>query len=761
MTALPTLTRDTAPALRLTGAHQDASRELGPSPALWIPIDRAAQVLGTTEGALRVRCTREFSGRGLAALMPGPSGRQCWHIHRSADPRLIREASPASLDRLTASIEALQSAPKAKRDEAVRKARVVIAFRAWRASPGVHVNRDYLAFAATVDADPSLAPAPCLRMAYEWDAKASGTSTDPRELAAMLLDRRGGDRRATDQAMSDEAWASFQALYLREPPLSLSQCWRAVRDIAVKQGWTWISESRCRQLAAERIPSRVRDYARLGASAADKIHITPVSQDPDKWAPGETWIGDHSRCDFFARVFAGGTWVARRLWLTVWVDWRTRLLCGWHIDERPSATTIRLALHHAIATRGLSVPRRVWVDNGKDYQSRQLHGKTRAASKQRALARAQRASSGGALPEDHAAREELASRLGLFAMLGIETHFAMPYNHNGKARVERFFGVAHQSFDRLQPSWCGSRPGARDADALAESVSDVMTLPTLEQVREQFAAWARAYNVDAERRIEDLDGLSPLEYYERYLPERRAALPASLAELQLEVETPRVVSKHGVTLKVGDTTLRYGSGHPALREFINTGKTVWLTYDPHDLSAVNVRDEDGRLVCVAELNRRHGAATDPVSKQHLREAQAQQRRERREAQRAATVGRSILTDVERAALAARDEAAAKGERRVLAATAAEPAPPMRLVRTLIDDDAQLAQEQRRELMPQREVRADAELDHAEMTTAALLDRLGREVQRDVPSPSESPVRVGGPARLSAAEMAARWEEDEL
>ena len=684
----PTSVAGPRPRLRLAGSAAPGSSAALAAPATerLIPIERVAAAMGRSEGAVRVLCQRRWASAGLASIRTGSDGRTRWHVDRAAHPALLREHAGPALEHRQDVEQAWARLTSAQREDSLRRARLVLAFRRWRAQPGVHVRDHYGAFVALVQADPSMGDAPPMTSVYRWDRRAPATTdATTTEIAMHLLDRRGGDRRAQDESVSDDAWSAFAALYLREPPISLALAHKHVATLAQQQGWTWCGESRCRQLVRERLPARVRDYARLGPRQADKLHLPPLEQDPDKWLPGECWLGDHSIFDFFTRVQSGGQWVARRLWLTCWLDWRTRLLAGWHIAERPSGTTIRLALLHALSDQRRSVPTRVWIDNGKDYQGRQLHGVTRAASTQRRLARAQR---DPASAEHQRATAETCQRLGLFAMLGIETHFALPYNHNGKARIESFFGIVHRGYCRMHESWSGSRPGDRDHDALAASVADVLALPTLDDVRESFAAWARHYNTDADRKIPELDGLCPLEFYTQHAGPARLASEHSLRELELEFDAPRKVGKRGITMTIGGVTLRYGAGHPKLIDLVRSGELVLPTYNPSDTSTITVRGLDGRMICIAERNREHGRIDDPVSRDMLRQETARRNAQRREALRRIDIAREILSPVESAALAARDAQATERQRAI---EAASPPRGVRLVQTPLDQDAELSQ----------------------------------------------------------------------
>jgi transposase InsO family protein len=110
-----------------------------------------------------------------------------------------------------------------------------------------------------------------------------------------------------------------------------------------------------------------------------------------------------------------------RPWLTVWQDVRSRKVVGWELFVGdPCTDNIILAFRRAVMKHG--VPESVWTDNGRDYDSWALQGRTKK--------------------ERHAARGRFDSpRLhGIFAQLKVQAHNVQPYHGQSKP-VERFFGT--------------------------------------------------------------------------------------------------------------------------------------------------------------------------------------------------------------------------------------------------------------------------------------------------------------------------------
>ncbi len=655
--------------LRLTSSPQRTPPSAGDD-AAWIDIRDAAPVLGVTVNALRVKCQAKFQPMGRARLVEKPrsDGRLAdqWQVHATADARLLQfveRGRPAPDDRSAI----LSRYPESKVRLATDKASAVIAFRKWRTAPGVDVVRDLPEFAATLGLDPT----PSKTTLYRWH-EACPESSDFEGCVLAMLDTRGGAR---SSSVSPEAWAFFRGCYLTPQRWSVAKCHRTVRAKAKQEGWTWPGLRTIERLVRERITHDELVLTREGREAWDRKCKAPIEQDPDLYQVGERWEADHSRLDFLARVQRGGRWVAERLWLCAFMDWRSRRLVGWQIDERANSDTIRAALLRALRDDSVSPPEKVWLDNGKDFASAEMVGATKT-ERRRARGEDNRVGWGGIL-----------------RLLQIEPHFAIPYNPNGKPRVEKVFDFMHRDFCRGFNSWIGSKPGDVDKHRRAElaSAERIMELPTPEQVRDRFAEWVEFYNKRSEHSIEDLaDGdrrLSPVEFYEANLPARRVlARPEMLRLLEPRWSRALKVRKVGISLSLSGTTLRFGDTNPALDAYRNTERLVRVTYDPSDLSRVHVYDAESlRLVCIANANERTRSG-GPVSAEALKRANKQRREQMRRAKERIDTSSLTLSVTEAAAAEQRkmdiDETNARlAEQGV---TQDQPAA-LRIVRTPLDD----------------------------------------------------------------------------
>lgn len=638
--------------------------------AEFLPIRKAARLLGRNEASLRRECASKLAGTGMARQVRSAAGQLSWHVHRSFDPRLIARGDE---DADEATAEILLHATQSQRERAAARARVLQAYRELLAS-GATIAKVIDQFIGRQRQESGLD-----RLSYrqlrEW-AREAPPSDQPKRLLAFFIDRRGGDQRsgeATGRGCHPEAWAEFERVYLTPKRWSIAKAWRHVQALAKANGWAWPGQRHVIRLASERIDPSRRCMAREGQDVWRSRFGYKLQQHPDAWGAGEMWIGDHARLDFFARRRVNGVWSEIRLWLTAWLDWRTRKLVGWWIDVDPSADTIRSALHAAIKADG-GPPRRITIDNGKDYASYANVGITK--QQRRELIRR---------GEDWAQRTQ---GLGLFGMLGIDVHFAAPYNHDGKARIERFFGTVHGEFCKSFDSYCGARPGDVPRHGLP-----VDRLPTVDEVRARFPRFAQWYNDRCEHGIEDLADdagrrLSPSEAMSQWRTTRSIMpRPESLALLLHRWEQPRSVGKLGIGVRIAGRTVYYGQDCPELRPLAGRKASVHVTYEPDDMSRIFVYDDQFRFLCMAPANGLHGGAS-PMSRAAIASAMKRKRDHERAVRDSLRDGHmSIMT----AADIARDEqekidADRRAERARQGIGVESENQQLRIVRTPVDDE---------------------------------------------------------------------------
>ncbi|MCC6909012.1 MAG: DDE-type integrase/transposase/recombinase [Phycisphaerales bacterium] len=698
--------------------------------AEFLPIRKAARLLGKTEGALRVECIRRLSERGLARQVRSrDSGRMTWHIHRSFDRRLMIEAGAKLAADGTAQV--LLAATQQQRDIAACKMRVLIAYRELIAgSERVSDAIDSFIAEKSMGLELRLSR----RTLQRWSSEAPPSDQRDR-MMAYFIDNRGGDRRSVkadgSRGCSDEAWAEFERLYLAMPAQSIAKCHRLVAALAKQHGWQWPSKRWVAKLIEKRLdPSRIC-MAREGEKVWDQKFGLKLEQHPEAYAAGEVWIGDHSTLDFFARVMRGGKWRAVRLQVTAWQDWRTRLIAGWHISEQGNGDTIRYALHDGM-NRLSHVPTRVWIDNGKDYDSEANTGISKA--KRRKLTAA------GQDWREHFTEENG----GLLAMLNIDCHFARPFNHDGKSRLERFFGTMHGEFCKDFASYCGSKPGSVEPHGLP-----VEQLPRIDEVREHFGKFIEWYHARVDHEMKDMRDdemrkLSPEEAWRTWLATRTIMpAPEVMALLLKRWAHPKLVSQLGIGLDFGTgQKTYYGAGLPQLVSFQGRRKgddaILHVTYDPEDVSEIYVYDAQFRFLCIAPVNNLYGG-TGPVSRQAVLEGHRLKRDHKRAAKAYLSGGRlALMSSIDAAREAQRDidDDRRKSRQREGIAPDAEPNS-MRLVRTPVDEALPAVQ--------RAEMRKAAGAEHVNPDDEFKMPRLKRaEQSRQEEDDDDFEVRLTAP-----------------
>lgn len=640
--------------------------------AEFVPIRKAARLLGRNESSLRRQCAGKLAATGMARQVRSASGQTAWHIHRSHDPRLVHREDEAIDDSTS---ELLIHATAAQRDRAAARVRVLNAYRELLAS-GSTIGRvigGFLEQYAEMLGQPIT-----LRTLQRWNSDAP-PADHPQRLLAFFIDRRGGDQRSSEangRGCHPEAWKEFERVYLHRNRWYIAKAHRHVQALAKSNGWEWPSLRHVQRMVRNRIEPSVECYHRDGYEVWQAKFGYKLQQNPEAWAAGDLWISDHVQLDFFVGRRDHGKWTAVRLWLTSWFDWRTRKLLGWHLDVTPNTDTIRYSLHDAIKREG-GPPRRIIIDNGKDYDSYANNGLTKKQRRE-------------LIAEGKNWAEHCDGR-GLFGMLGIITHHSLPHNANGKSRLERWHRTLHAEFDKEFDSYCGAKPG--DVDVPGWVFKEPQRLARLDEVRRRLVKFIDWYNSRSDHNIDDLvdeDGrkLSPVEAMNEWRQTRTIMpRPESLGMLLYRWEQPRTVGKNGVGIRIGGQTFYYGQDAPELRALQGRKRAVVPGFDPDDDSRIIVCDADMRFICFADRNSQCGG-NDPVSREATKAALKRQRDYRRAVQLTASDAHmSIMT----AADIARDEqdkidADRRAERASEGIGIENDNQQLRIVRTPVDDE---------------------------------------------------------------------------
>ncbi len=432
-------------------------------------------------------------------------------------------------------------------------------------------------------------------------------------------------------------------LDLKRKPLKV--CHEIACYTADQHGWPKCSYEAARRYV-KRIPEPVVLKLRFGKDdAAD----TYVERDYNSIASNDIWCGDHHQFDVVVLDESGEPC---RPWLTGWEDLRSRLFPGWEIRTAAPCTDPILSAFHAGA-KAYGVPRNVYVDNGKDYDSWALHGRTKQEKTRIHV-------------------EHDGERLkGAFALLGVGKLQAHPYNARAKP-IERAFRTVCDRFSRLWPSYCGNKPENRP-EGLAALIK-AGKLPGIAEFRQKFAQWLESDYHLAAHHGQGMDGRSPAQVWQEHLGAMRTAPEGALDALCLKPTRPVKVGRIGVVYE----GMSYGADCGEL--FPLVGKEVALRVDDQDRSKVQVWSVEGKFICIARQNAKVPFA---VNGQEIRQAlkqRAKLRKLRREYHERHEDMNANVVDLAIAAAAKRNKA-----NRPQGADPGGGSPVLRPVRTAIDD----------------------------------------------------------------------------
>jgi putative transposase len=298
----------------------------------------------------------------------------------------------------------------------------------------------------------------------------------------------------------------------------------------------------------------------------------------------QVWQCDHTRVDLLVVDQVGE--VLGRPWLTTVIDTYSRCIVGIHLGmEAPSAVVVCLALRHAILPKQYSsaykltqewgtygVPRYLYTDGGKDFQSKHL--------------------------------EQVASELKIVLC-------QRRYPAEGGI-VERPFGTLNSELFMTLPGYTGN--SAKRRPKQAES-SASLTLMQLEQYIVRYVV--ERYNQGIDARIGNQTRLG------RWAEGGRVQL-ALMSDRELDIclmrRDRRVVYRGGY---IQFANLGYRGEY--LEGYI--GSWVVLRYNPRDITSIMIyREEGGKDIF---LSRAHASGLETESLSYA-EAQAMSRRLRQE-----------------------------------------------------------------------------------------------------------------------------------
>jgi putative transposase len=252
----------------------------------------------------------------------------------------------------------------------------------------------------------------------------------------------------------------------------------------------------------------LHDLMRDGEKALNDRHIPALQRDRDKIEVGDKLVSDGHTFNFTMRDPISGK--PKRMTLVLVFDFRSGMPVGWDFAASENTAVIASAYRRAIKTIGF-VPRELYVDNGRAFNSRYFGKKERKAV------------------NIFGEREFL----GLFERLKpygfIECVNALPYHGQSKP-IERYFGTMHE-FEKRMPTYLGNSIPNRVAsdhrnEKIHRDLRERMTggaIPEVTEVNMMLLEWIREYATTPATKSAFYPGRTPLEVYEESLTRVRLA----------------------------------------------------------------------------------------------------------------------------------------------------------------------------------------------------------------------------------------------
>lgn len=362
------------------------------------------------------------------------------------------------------------------------------------------------------------------------------------------------------------------------------------------------------------------DLAKKGERDYKNQNMVKAKRDTSSLKVMEIIMGDEHTFDLWVSYQnPNGKITAIRPKLVAWIDLRSRHIMGCVMCKDANSEILKQSLLKLIYHDAGSLPEYLYIDNGKDYTSKEMTGISRKDRRKKDI------------DFDDATK-------GFYKSIGIkDDHEALPYQPWSKGQIERFFLTVCNKFSRKFASYTGTLTGSKTDDKINKDINQMLEagkLLTIEEFFKEWNQWIESYERKIHRGLKEAKEKwhTPYEvfqYAERY---EKAAPPKSYAKmLMLKSDKVRVYN-------TGINRFGYDYRSDELCDYID--KLVNIKYDPYDLSIIYVFDESGKQICEAysqELLSISGAVTEDL----LNHIKMQKRQLRRDKERLAEATRPI------------------------------------------------------------------------------------------------------------------------
>lgn len=390
---------------------------------------------------------------------------------------------------------------------------------------------------------------------------------------AGLADMRGKHDRHK-KAVPEEVFDIFEYFYLDQSRKSIQLCIDLTRmeisqhpDKYDQKLLPLASGASFAREIERRIPVPVLKYYRLGEKAFRDECAGYIERTYDDLHSNDIWVCDNHTFDIF--VNGGGSEKPVRVYLTAFLDVRSRKMVGWYVTDAPSSDATLQALRRGIDAYG--IPKRIYSDNGREFLTHDIGGRGFRKS----------AETDGHEP------------LTILQHLQIEFRTAIVRNARAKI-VERAFVDIKNCFSKLFEGYTGGTVAERP-ERLKTTGKHAENFIIIDEFRGYVDTFIRGWFNKQPHSGAGMKGRTRDEVYAACLYEQRVATQDELNLMMLRTSRMQTVSR-GVRIRFYGQTLRFYSDELIMG---HDREKVYVRYDPDDLAEVRVYDGQDRFLCTA------------------------------------------------------------------------------------------------------------------------------------------------------------------
>ena len=406
------------------------------------------------------------------------------------------------------------------------------------------------------------------RTFYRWDERFRIKGLDG------LIPRYSAASGGSGESLTDAEKALLERFWLKDSRPTAKHAWRLLKENYPAAVCSY--QTALRYLHS--LPAPVADFHRLGPTAFANKHQPFIDQNIWQYKSLDVVVSDHHCLDCV--VMYQGKLV--RPWVTTMQDYRSGKILGWCPSVSPSSLSIIAAYYMAVIQYG--IPRKLLFDNGRDYHSEMLNGKTTTAKVY--------------TPERFGEEQEVHIQ-GLFFLVGSEVSFTKVYNGKSKGRQERYYQWIKEYVAKEVGGYIGGdtteRPEA--SELYFRSINGKAKrndIPGWQNIVEALSVMIPHINDTFTSDGKGMDGKTAKEVFEENLPADvrhadRDTLRLALSKGELRKVSNNVVEVRGIPYY-----------HPDL--FTYSGRQVIVRHLLTTDAEVMICDLDGRFICNAQAN---------------------------------------------------------------------------------------------------------------------------------------------------------------